>query len=36
LSSLVLGRAAFREPLTGAKVAGIAIIALGLALVMLG
>jgi drug/metabolite transporter (DMT)-like permease len=36
LSSLVLGRAAFREPLTGAKVAGITIIALGLALVMLG
>jgi drug/metabolite transporter (DMT)-like permease len=36
LLSLVLGRAAFREPLTGLKVAGIAIIAAGLALVMLG
>ncbi len=36
LLSLVLGRAAFSEPLTGMKVAGIAIIAAGLVLVMLG
>jgi drug/metabolite transporter (DMT)-like permease len=35
LSSLVLGRAAFREPVTGAKIAGITIIAAGLVLVML-
>lgn len=35
LSSLILGRAAFREPLTAPKVAGAAIIILGLALVML-
>jgi drug/metabolite transporter (DMT)-like permease len=35
LSALVLGRAAFREPLTAAKIAGIAVIAAGLPLVML-
>lgn len=36
LLSLVLGWAAFREPLTGLKAAGIGIVAAGLALVMLG
>ncbi len=36
LGSLVLGRAQFREPLTGAKIAGIGIIAVGLPLVMIG
>lgn len=35
IASLVLGRAAFREPLTGAKVAGASTVAAGLALVML-
>lgn len=35
LSALLLGRAAFREPLTAAKIAGIAVIAMGLPLVML-
>jgi drug/metabolite transporter (DMT)-like permease len=36
LGSLVLGRTQFREPLTGAKIAGIAVIAAGLPLVMIG
>lgn len=36
LGSLVLGRMRFREPLTGAKIAGIAVIAAGLPLVMVG
>lgn len=35
LGSLVLGRTQFREPLTGAKIMGIAIIAAGLPLVMI-
>jgi drug/metabolite transporter (DMT)-like permease len=36
LGSLVLGRAQFREPMTGAKIAGIGVIAAGLPLVMIG
>ncbi len=36
LGALVLGRAQFREPVTGAKIAGITVIATGLPLVMIG
>lgn len=36
LGSLILGRMQFREPVTGAKIAGIAVIAAGLPLVMIG
>lgn len=36
LGSLALGRMQFREPLTGAKIAGIAVITAGLPLVMIG
>ena len=34
-ASQILGRAAFREPMTTAKITGIAIIAVGLPLVMI-